>query len=78
MTHHMQLQVNTAGAWKTVAHFDAGSDLAASQIQEAAEVLHQVDPSTYWRITTAASRSPIVLRHMGKSTYGIWVNKESE
>ena len=72
-----QLQVNTAGAWKTVVSFDAGSDLAAAQVQEAAQVLHQVDPAPYWRITTA-ERHPVVLLHMGRSTHGLWIKKESE
>ncbi|MBB2777047.1 UNVERIFIED_ORG: hypothetical protein HNP28_002370 [Comamonas terrigena] len=71
----VQLQVNTAGAWKTVVRFDAGNDLVATQIQEAAQVLHEADPSTYWRIATT-ERSPDVLRHMGKSTHGIWMNRE--
>jgi hypothetical protein len=71
----VQLQVNTAGAWKTVVRFDAGNDLAAEQIQQAAQVLYEADPGTYWRIATN-ERSPDVLRHMGKSTHGIWMNRE--
>lgn len=71
----VQLQVNTAGAWKTVVRFDAGNDLAAAQIQQAAQVLHEADPSTYWRIASA-ERSPDVLRQMGKNTHGLWINRE--
>ena len=74
-TRPVQLQVNTAGAWKTVVRFDAGNDLVATQIQQAAQVMHEADQSTYWRIATN-ERSPDVLRHMGKSTYGLWVNRE--
>lgn len=68
-----QLQVNTAGAWKTVVTFDASSDLQAAQIQEAVEVLHQVDQKPSWRITTTGSY-PVPLRHLGRSTYGIWID----
>lgn len=71
----VQLQVKTAGAWKTVVRFDAGNDLVATQIQEAAQVLHEADPSTYWRIATD-ERSPDVLRYMGKNTYGLWMDRE--
>lgn len=74
-TRPVQLQVNTAGAWKTVVRFDAGNDLVATQIQRAAQVLHEADPSTYWRIATN-ERSPDVLRHMGKNTHGLWINRE--
>lgn len=69
----VQLQVNTAGAWKTVVRFDAGNDMAATQIQQAAQVLYEADPTTYWRIATT-ERSPDVLRHMGKNTHGLWIN----
>lgn len=72
----VQLQVNTAGAWKTVVRFDAGNGLAAIQIQEAAQVMYEADPSTYWRIATV-ERSPDVLRHMGKNTHGLWMNREA-
>ncbi|MDH0494281.1 hypothetical protein [Comamonas aquatica] len=71
----VQLQVNTAGAWKTVVRFDAGNDLVATQIQESAQVLHEADPSTYWRIATN-ERSPDVLRHMGKNTHGLWIDRK--
>ena len=68
-----QLQVNTAGAWKTVVTFDASSDLEAAQIQEAVEVLHQVDQKPSWRIATVDSPSTS-LRHLSRSTNGHWVD----
>ncbi|MBS0401096.1 MAG: hypothetical protein JSS18_01225 [Proteobacteria bacterium] len=70
----VQLQVNTAGAWKTVLHFNASDDMAAAQVQEAVEVLYQVDQRTRWRITTC-DRVPLVLRHLGSHTYGVWISR---
>lgn len=73
----VQLQVNTAGAWKTVLKFDAGDDTATTQVQHAVALLHEQDTSTKWRITTI-DRHPIVLRAVSASTYGIWMdNKEA-
>jgi hypothetical protein len=73
----VQLQVNLAGAWKTVLHFDAGNAMAAVQVQQGALMLFEAAPNASFRIATQ-ERHPTVLRHMGKSTYGIWIdNKEA-
>lgn len=68
-----QLQVNTAGAWKTAVTFDASDDVAATKVQEAVEVIHQVDQQPNWRITTATSY-PVPLRHLGRNTYGLRID----
>ena len=74
-TRPVQLQVNLAGAWKTVLHFDAGNDVAAGQVQQGALMLFEAAPSASFRIATQ-ERHPTVLRHMGKSTYGIWIDSK--
>lgn len=74
-TRPVQLQVNLAGAWKTVLHFDAGDAIAADQVQQGALMLHEAAPITSFRIATRDSH-PTVLRHMGKSTYGIWMDSK--
>lgn len=68
-----QLQANLAGAWKTVLTFDAGDDAAAEKIQQGALLLHEASPATSYRITTR-DRYPVVLCHLGKNTYGIWMD----
>ena len=68
-----QLQANLAGAWKTVLTFDAGDDVAAEKIQQGALLLHEASPATSYRITTR-ERYPVVLRALGKNTYGIWLD----
>lgn len=68
-----QLQANLAGAWKTVLTFDAGDDVAAEKIQQGALLLHEASPATSYRITTR-ERYPVVLRDLGKNTYGIWMD----
>ena len=70
----VQLQANLAGAWKTVLHFDAGDDSASLQVQRGAQMLHEASPGTSWRIATRDAQ-PLVLRHMGKNTYGLWVDR---
>lgn len=74
-TRPVQLQVNLAGAWKTVLHFDAGNDTAASQVQQGALMLYEAAPNCSFRIATH-DRHQTVLRHMGKSTYGIWIDSK--
>lgn len=69
----VQLQVNTAGAWKTVVLFDAGDDVAAEKVQQGAQLLHEATGSN-WRIATR-DRLPLVLRHMGKNTFGLWIDR---
>ena len=68
-----QLQVNTAGAWETVLKFDATYEADASRVQEAVQLLHQVDQQPNWRITTDGSH-PVALRHLSRSTYGFWID----
>ncbi|MGP1628355.1 MAG: hypothetical protein ACTS5V_00330 [Giesbergeria sp.] len=70
----MQLQVNTAGAWKTVMTFGHGEE-TMERVKQAAQALHEVSQDTAWRITTTTGRSPVVLRHMGRNTYGIWIDR---
>lgn len=72
--HPAQLQVNTAGAWKTVLHFDAGDDAAAEKVQQGALLLHEAAPGSSWRIATR-EHLPVVLRHLGRNTYGIWIDR---
>lgn len=74
MTRHMQLQVNTAGAWKTVMTFGQGGE-TMERVKQAAQALYEASasPGTAWRITTTTGRSPVVLRHMGRNTYGNWL-----
>ena len=73
----VQLQVNLAGAWKTVLYFDAGDDTAAETVQQGTTMLHEASPTASWRIAT---REPLpqVLRYMGMNTYGIWMDKTHE
>lgn len=76
-TRPVQLQVNLAGAWKTVLQFDAGDCAAAAKVQEGAQLLHEAAPVTGWRITTT-DRQPIVLRYLSRSTYGMWIDRTHE
>lgn len=71
----VQLQANLAGAWKTVLYFDAGDDAAAENVQHGVVMLNEAAPDTAWRITTRGAL-PEVLRHLGKNTYGIWMDKK--
>ena len=73
----VQLQANLAGAWKTVLYFDAGDDAAAENVQHGVVMLNEAAPDTAWRITTRGAL-PEVLRHLGKNTYGIWMDKNHE
>lgn len=68
----VQLQVNLAGAWKTVLCFDAGDDAVAEKVQCGAQMLHEAVPAASWRIATR-DKLPLALRHMGKNTYGLWI-----
>lgn len=70
-----QLQVNTNGAWKTVARFDAGDEARVQAVQRAARKLHEADHAHTWRIATE-DRPPVVLMYMGRSTYGLWMRAE--
>lgn len=68
----MQLQANLAGAWKTVLKFDARDTDAYVDVLEGTRLLHKASPDTSFRIATC-DRVPVTFSHMGKSTYGIWM-----
>ncbi len=70
----VKLQANVAGAWKDVLLFDAGNDHAAANVQAGVAQLYEAAPGTSWRITTR-DRVPVVLRHLGRNTYGLWVDR---
>ena len=70
----VQLQANLAGAWKTVLHFDGGDDTATTNVQAGVAQIYEAAPGTSWRITTR-DRLPVVLRHLGRNTYGLWVDR---
>lgn len=74
-SHPVQLQANTAGAWKTVLQFDARDDAMTQLVQQAVSMLYQADDKTHWRIATI-DRSPDVLHHLSKSTFGIWIGRK--
>lgn len=69
-----RLQVNTAGAWKTVMTFGHGGE-TMERVKQAAQALYEasVSPGTAWRITTTTDRSPDVLCHMDRNTDGDWM-----
>jgi hypothetical protein len=46
------LQVNNSGAWKTVLHFDAAIDIQVNDVQNGAELLHNVNQASRFRIAT--------------------------
>ena len=71
----VQLQVNTNGAWKTVARFDACDQPKVDAATQAATALHEVDKHVGWRIATV-DRHPVVLMAMSLSTYGLWMKAE--
>lgn len=71
-TRPVQLQVNTNGAWKTVLRFDASNDAAAELVQQGAQMLYEASGSVSFRIATCDSH-PLLLRHLGANTYGLWV-----
>lgn len=74
----VQLQVNTTGAWKTVLQFDAGNATAAEQVKQGAQMLHEAcSGRSAFRIATC-DRHPLVLSHMGGSTYGLWMDAALE
>ena len=71
-----QLQVNNSGAWKTVLHFDGGDKAKQDQVWQAVQTLEETSSSSQnWRIASC-DRHPVVLAHMGPSTYGIWMENK--
>lgn len=74
----VQLQANTNGAWKTVLQFDAGNAAAAERVRQGAQMLHEAcSGRSAFRIATC-DRHPLVLSHMGGSTYGLWIDAALE
>lgn len=71
----VQLQANVAGAWKTVLYFDAGDAAACAAVQQGISLLFEAAPGTSWRIATR-ERLPLVLRHFGQNTYGLWIDRD--
>lgn len=71
----VQLQVNTAGAWKSVLQFDAGNADAVAVVHQAVAMLHEVDPSSKWQIATLG-KPPTVLARLNKNTYGLWIERK--
>lgn len=65
----LRLQVNTAGAWKTVIPFSR-FDLA--RVQQAAQALYEAAPGSNWRITVGTGSSPDVIGYLGKGEQGQW------
>lgn len=74
-TRPVQLQVALDGVWQTILHFDAGDATAADKVQQGALMLHEANPNASFRIATH-DRHRTVLRHMGNSTYGIWMDSK--
>lgn len=72
---HVQLQVNTSGAWKTVMQFDASDSVAAQRVRDGAALLHAASPRAGFRIATCGSH-PEVLAHIGANTYGLWIDAQ--
>jgi hypothetical protein len=73
-TRPNRLQVNTDGAWKNVMLFGHGEE-TMENVKWAARRLHEASPSSAWRITTTHNNPPTVLAHLGKNTYGLWINR---
>lgn len=46
------LQVNNSGAWKTVLHFDAANARDVEAVENGAEMLHNVNQASRFRIAT--------------------------
>jgi hypothetical protein len=51
-TKPCQLQVNNSGAWKTVVRFDAASPDEVEGVEHGAEMLHNVNQDSRFRIAT--------------------------
>lgn len=65
--HHarpVQLQINNSGAWKTVIRFDAGDEFSGDRVQQAVDMLGEIDGNkkTTWRIATTDSLPCVLLR----------------
>jgi hypothetical protein len=49
----LKLELNNSGAWKTIARFDAGDELACAAAQNGADLLGRLGPKRVsWRIAT--------------------------
>lgn len=72
MSETLQLQVNTAGAWKTVIRFEdvePGNNFL--DVRRAGLFLHRAAPGSAWRIATCDS-VPSTLYRLDERTSGIW------
>lgn len=72
-TQYLQLQANTNGAWKAVLEFWGNNAEVMHKVEQGVAMLYEASPATSWRIATRESH-PTVLRHLGKNTYGIWLD----
>lgn len=68
---YLQLQVNTAGAWRTVIRFHADPLDAFGHVSVAVLYLHRADPAASWRIATCDS-VPRALHRLDARTCGNW------
>lgn len=68
----LQLQVNTSGAWKTVARFGVGDARAGALARDGAMMLHEADEATAWRLVNDA-QPPAVLYRLDRHSGGLWV-----
>ncbi|KLN57647.1 hypothetical protein [Variovorax paradoxus] len=49
----VKLQINNSGAWKDIAHFDAGNDVACMHVLDAAKTLGEIDAQrVQYRVVT--------------------------
>lgn len=69
----LQLQVNTSGAWKTVARFGGGDARAGALARDGAMLLHEADEATAWRLVNDDEQPPLVLYRLDRHSGGLWV-----
>ena len=56
--------------------FDAGDDMTSERVHQGALLLHEATGGA-WRIATR-ERLPVVLCHLGRNTYGIWIDRHPQ
>lgn len=74
-TKPVRLEVNRAGAWKSVMPFDAADEHAADQVMAATQALHHVGGGK-WRICTDEAL-PCALMYLDKPQAG-WVKARGQ
>jgi hypothetical protein len=67
VTRPVKLQVNTSGAWKDVVRFDAGNDVAASSVMEAAKTLGEINDGRITFRIASDEPLPFVLSRWSKA-----------